>query len=891
MLRRMARERVVLIDGSSMIYRAFFAIPSNFQTSHGLLTNATYGFALMFRKILAGRRPTMGAIVFDAPGKTFRDEAYPEYKAQRPRMPGELRVQLEWIDKVVEAHDWPQLRVSGCEADDVIGTLTKQAVALGHEVHIISADKDFAQLISDDVRMIDTVRDITYDPELVRKKWGVPPSQFRDLLALLGDKVDNVPGVPGIGQKGAAKLLADYGSLAGVLAHVDELKGRTKKALEEHRDLAELSYDLVTIRQDVELPVGLADLAIPETDEARVDALYRELEFFSLLGGGEEAAEEASQDADFAPVTSLDDLRALLDGLGDAPAAFHAVWDAPSFVTGAFVGLAIAPSAGVSRFVPLFDGEGALGEPALEALRGWLEDPDRPKVAHDVRDQDTLLSRFGIRLAGVVGDAQLGSFLIDPGRIIPHPIEQVAREFLHRPLSPPKTVLGSGKSERRFADVPLGELSDWACHLAAAVAEMWPLIAARLEEEGQTKNLREVALPMSRLLAKMQLTGIRVDKAHLDRLGEEFAARKAEVEGRVYELAGHEFNIGSTKQLATVLFEELGLPVIKKTKTGYSTAADVLERLAPKHEIAELVVRQRALAKLINTYTRVLSEAVLPETGRVHCTIQQTTGVSGRLITTDPDLQRTPIRTEDGKRIREAFLPRDGWVLISADWSQIELRVLAHFSEDPLLIEAFVDEVDIHARTAGQLFDVDPSEVDAFQRNVGKTVNFATIYGQGATALGQQLGIPRAEAKAYIDRYFERYAAVAAWIDRTVADAHTHGYVETMLGRRRYVPELSSNNFNDRAYGERIAANTPIQGSAADLCKLAMLQIDARMREASMEGQMLLQIHDELLFECPPGELEALEALVADRMEHAVELRVPLVVDIGHGESWAAAKA
>lgn len=886
----MTRERVVLIDGSSMIYRAFYAIPSSFQTSHGLLTNATYGFALMFRKILAGRRPTMGAVVFDAPGKTFRDEKFPEYKAQRPRMPGELKVQLEWIDKVVRTHDWPQLKIEGFEADDVIGTLTKQAVALGHEVHIISADKDFAQLISDDVKMIDTMRDITYDPELVRKKWGVPPSQIVDLLALLGDKVDNVPGVPGIGKKGAAKLLEQYGDVPTILEHVGELKGRAKKALEENAELAKLSRELVIIRQDVELPKKIEDLEIPEVDEERVNELYRELEFFSFLGGGEEAAEEAAEDADFAPVSSLDELDALLAGLGAEPVAFQAVWDAPSFVSGAFVGLAISPKPGVGRFVPLHEGEGALGEPAVERLKAWLEDPERSKVAHDVRDQMTLLSRFGVELAGVRGDTQLGSFLIDPGRIIPHPIEQVAREFLHRPLAPPKTVLGSGKKERRFADVPLGELSDWACHLSGAVVEMWPLIEEGVEERGQTKNLQEVALPMSRLLARMQLDGIRVDKARLEELGEEFEARKGEVEARIYELAGKEFNIGSPKQLSEVLFEDLGLPVIKRTKTGYSTAADVLERLAPKHEIAGLILRQRALAKLINTYTRVLAEAVLPETGRVHCTIQQTTGVSGRLITTDPDLQRTPIRTDDGKRIREAFIPRDGWVLISADWSQIELRVLAHFSDDPLLIESFVENVDIHRRTASQLFDVAPEEVDAAQRNVGKTVNFATIYGQGATALGQQLGISRSEAKGYIDRYFERYSKVRAWIDRTIADAHVNGYVETLLGRRRYVPELSSNNFTDRSYGERIAANTPIQGSAADLCKLAMLQIDARMRDAKLQGKMLLQIHDELLFECPPGELEALEEIVKDRMENAVELRVPLVVDIGHGASWAEAK-
>ncbi len=887
----MARERVVLIDGSSMIYRAFFAIPSSFRTSHGLPTNAIYGFALMFRKILLGRKPSMGAVVFDPPGPTFRDEKYPAYKAQRPRMPSELRQQLPWIDKMVAAHDFASLRVAGFEADDVIGTLTKQAVALGHEVHIISSDKDFAQLISDDVRMIDTMRDITYDAELVRKKWGVPPSSIVDLLALMGDKADNVPGVAGIGQKGAAKLIEAYGDLDGILANVESLKGRQKKALTEHRDDALLSRDLVQIRLDVDLPLSIEELVIAPIDTSATDALFRELEFYSLLSEGDEAS-EAALEGDFGAVTTTSELVSLLASFGDAPVAMHSIHEPPSFMTGALVGVALSADGELARYVPLLHGEGALGAEGVAVMKGWLEDPTKPKIAHDIRGQMTLWLRHGVQIEGVRSDTQLGSFLVDPVRIIPHPLDQVVREFLHRPVSPERSILGGGKKRRRFEEVALETLAPWACHLVAAIASVAPVIDRRVDETAQRDNLVSLALPMSRLLAHMQLDGIRVDPDALERLGSEFEARKGEVEAKIYELAGHEFNIGSTKQLAHVLFEELELPVIKRTKTGYSTAAEVLERLAEKgHEIATQILRRRSLAKLINTYTRVLREAVNPETGRVHCTMQQTTSRSGRLITTDPDLQRTPIRTEDGKRIREAFIPRDGWVLISADWSQIELRVLAHFSEDPGLIEAFVKNIDVHRRTASQLFDVAPEDIDPAQREVGKTVNFATIYGQGATALAAQLGIPRKEAKAYIDRYFERYHRVEQWVDSTVARAHERKYVETLLGRRRYVPELSSNNFNDRAYGERIAANTPIQGSAADLCKVAMLQIDERMREAGLEGKMLLQIHDELLFECPPEELERLEAIVRDRMENAIALRVPLVVDIGHGASWAEAKA
>lgn len=872
-----------------MIYRAFFAIPSSFQTSRGLPTNATYGFALMFRKVLAGRQPRLGAVVFDTPGPTFRDRRYPEYKAHRPRMAAELRQQIPWTHKVVEAHDFPTLRVEGYEADDVIGTLTREALEQGHEVHIISADKDFAQLIGDDVRMIDTMRDITYDAELVRKKWGVPPAQIVDLFALVGDKVDNVPGVPGIGQKGAAKLLAEHGSLDGLLAALDQLKGRARTALSDHRDLAVLSRDLVVIEQRAELPVRLEELAIPDPDPGRLDALYRELEFYSLLTGEGEAEAAEVEDRTFDAARTLAEVEALVASLGEHPAALVGVHEAPSFVSGELVGLAIATSPARATFVPLRTSEAALGAEGLARLRPWLEDPAQPKLVHDGRDLYTLLARHGVTLAGVTGDAQLASFLADPTKIIPHRLDQVVREFLHRTIESEKGLVGSGQKTRPFGAVPLDDLARWAGQRASAIHELWPAAKARMEAADQGRFYEEVELPLSWVLGRMQLVGIRADGDDLDRMNDEFEARKARIEAHIYELAGREFNIGSTKQLAEVLFEDLELPVLKRTKTGYSTAADVLERLAAEHPIAREVLRQRALAKLINTYTRVLKASLHPRTGRIHCTIQQTTGSSGRLITTDPDLQRTPIRTDDGVRIRQAFIPRDGWVLISADWSQIELRILAHVSGDPLLGEAFREGIDIHRRTASQLFDVAPEDVTAAQRDVGKTVNFATIYGQGATALAQQLSIERAEAKGYIDRYFERYREVRRWSEEVVADAYRDGYVTTLLGRRRYVPELSSNNVTDRSYGERIAVNTPIQGSAADLCKVAMLRIaeDLEAREA----ELLLQIHDELIVEAPPGEVDAVEAVVRGHMETAVELDVPLAVDIGHGASWAEAKA
>ena len=886
--RKGTKSRVVLIDGSSLIYRAYYAIPGNFTTSSGLHTNAVYGFALMFGKILAGKLPEYGAMIFDAPGKTFRDEEYPEYKAQRESMPRELKEQLESIDQLVEEHDFPILRVEGYEADDVIGTLTEQALAAGHEVRIISGDKDFAQLIGPDVRMVDTLRDIVYDVELVQKRWGVSPDAFIDHLALLGDKVDNIPGVPGIGQKTSASLLERFGSLDGVYENIEELKGKQKSNLIEFRDQAYMSQRLATIDKNVPLDVGLDDLKLSEPNTEKINNVYRKFEFYSLLSGDEQQKAEGSNDLDITICKNAKAFQKFLKNHSGQLLAVTPAFDLPSHQSDALAGVAISTES-AAAYIPLGSSDESLGESGVEGLKSFLEDTAQEKIVHNLRDALNVLARAGIKLDGVIGDLQSASFLVDPNKLLPHRLDQIVKEYLHRTVEPLKKLTGSGKSEKRLGELKVDELGTWTCQMAAATAQAWPKVKERLDEEGQTELLSDLSMPMSRVLAEMQLAGIRVDSDDLETMGEEFGDRKADIEAQVYDLAGSKFNIGSTKQLAKVLFEDLGLPVIKKTKTGYSTAAYVLERLAQHHDIAKLILRQRALAKLINTYTSVLREAVSPEDGRVHCTFQQTSGVSGRLITTDPDLQRTPIRSEDGKRIRQAFLPKEGWTLISADWSQIELRVLAHFSQDPRLVEAFRDEIDLHRVTAAELFDVSETDVTSEQRNVGKTVNFATIYGQGATALGQQLGMTRNEAKKMIDRYFELYSGVRTWLDETIAAAHESGFVTTILGRRRYIPELSSNNFSDKAYGERIAANTPIQGSAADICKLAMLEIDRRLKADSLEARMILQIHDELLFEAPPEEVDKVTTLVRDCMEQPYELAVPLKVDIGAGESWAAA--
>jgi len=887
-------EKLVLVDGSWLIFRAFFAIPANLSTKEGLPTNAIYGFALMFRKLFAGRAPDRGVVVFDGPETTHREKAFPQYKAQRPPMASELRQQLPYIDELIATHRFPTLRVPGYEADDIVATLARQGAEAGMDVVIVAGDKDLAQMVGPRVRMQDTMRDVTYDAELVRKKWGVPPERIPDLLAIMGDSADNIPGVPGIGQKGAAALLEKYGDLEGILAHLGELKGKQKASLEAERENAVFYKKLATVDAYAKLDVGVDDLRLGTPDPAELDAMHKKLEFFSLLGAGAEAKVGDAPDITVEVPASIEEARALLEAWPLQPTAIVPLHSPIARLHHArMVGVALATDGRAPVYLA-FEGEGALGGDAVSLLRDLYADEAIPKVLHDMKAMAILCSHHGLSFGAPDGeegmlDVMLAAFLIDPERGIPHRLDQVAKEHAQRSVPSLKSILGSGQTEKKPEEVEVRAAATYCGQLAEVLLVLRAPLLHELRERDQMANYHAVELPLSHTLARMELAGIHVDREDLLAMSEEFTARKETIEQRIYVLANREFNIGSTKQLADVLFEELKLPVIKKTKTGYSTDAEVLQRLAPKHEIAQAVLDQRELAKLINTYTTVLRDAVAPETGRIHATFMQTTGVSGRIISTDPDLQRTPVRTPEGKRIRRAFVAPPGMKILSADWSQIELRVLAHFSQEPRLMEAFANRIDLHKRTAGILFSIDPEAVTPEQRNVGKTVNFATIYGQGATALGQILGIPRKDAVHYIEQYFAYYAGVRRWLDRTIADAHVNGYVLTLLGRRRYIPLLASRNDTDRSAGERMAANTPIQGSAADLCKLAMLSIDRALPTTAPGARMLLQVHDELVFECPEGQVDALTKLVTEKMEHPCQLTVPLVVTVGVGGSWGEA--
>ena len=868
-------RRVVLVDGSALIVRAWFVVPADRSTAAGLPTNVLDGLATSLKKARASRAAALGAVVFDPPGKSRREEADPRYHAWRPELPPGLIAQLPLVPRMVKAFGFPLVRLDGFEASDVIATLTARAVAAGHEVVLIAADRRTSQLVRDpSVKMQDTLRDVTYDEELVRKKWGAKPAALAELLALSGYE-QYAAGVKGIGEKTAAGLLAAHGSLEGVYGALAQLKPKQREALLAARDDVFHGRDAVRLLSDAPIDVDLDSLPLQPIDATELNSLLGELELHAHLLSPSHRERAGGGPANTIVCESRDQSEAALSAFaGTRPVLLALSDDLPRRAR--FAGLLVAtPERAV--FVP---------PPALPGARAFLESAAAPKLTHDAKSLDLLLRRQGLALRGVTLDLMLASYLAQPTKILPHRLDQIAQEYLQRVLPPLKSLTG----KRALDAVPAAECAAFLAPFAAAALDVAPILEQRLAALGLRRLHDELELPLARVLAAMEADGVRVESADLAAAGEEFASKRAAAETEAFRLAGHALNLGSPKQLGTVLFDELKLPVLRRTKTGYATDSDVLERLADRHPIVAAILEWRKYEKLINTYTDVLRAAIDPADGRIHATLQQTASASGRLIATEPDLQRTPVRTAEGKRIRRAFVAPPGMRLIAADWSQIELRVLAHVSGDEALTAAFREGADVHRRTAGELFGVAPPAVTHEQRGVGKTVNFATIYGQGASALGQILGIARAEAADYIEKYFRTYAGVRAWLDRTIEEAHACGYVTTITGRRRWIPELASNNPVDRQAGERIAANTPIQGSAADLCKMAMVRIAGELESAKMRTRMLVQVHDELLFEAPEGEVERAVSMVKRGMESVGDLKVPLLAEIGVGASWADAK-
>ncbi|MFM5588764.1 DNA polymerase I [Aeromonas rivipollensis] len=908
---------LILVDGSSYLYRAFFASQqADLRTSTGLPSGAVRVMANMMRSLRKQYPDCHVAVVFDAKGKTFRDDIYPEYKATRASMPDDLRSQVAPIHQMIKAMGFPFLMVEGVEADDVIGTLARQATEKQLPVLISTGDKDMAQLVSDHVTLIDTMKDVKTDREGVIEKFGVPPELIIDYLALMGDKVDNIPGMAGVGEKTAQALLQGIGSIDQIAANLDKVAAlgfRGSKTFadkfREQEDQVRLSYQLATIKTDVELEQSLEELLLGPIDKESLLAVYREYELRNLIkeleSGGEESAgqEEAADDA-AAPAAAIEtDYSCILeeaefDGwlaqLQAAPLfAFDTETTSLDYMEARVVGVSFAIEPGKAAYVPF--GHDYLGAPTqlteqqvLGKLKPLLEDPARLKVGQNLKYDRNVLQNHGIDLQGIAFDTMLESYVLN-STASRHDMDSLASKYLGVETISFEDIAGKGAKQLTFNQIELEQAAPYAAEDADITLRLHQTLWGELSKQPElAKVFTEIELPLLPVLARMELLGTTIDPKLLHQQSREIEVRLAELEREAHELAGQEFNLSSPKQLGEILFVKLGLPILKKTPKGApSTAEEVLAELAETYDLPRLLMEHRGLAKLKSTYTDKLPLMIKPQTGRVHTSYHQAVAATGRLSSTDPNLQNIPVRNEQGRRIRQAFIPSAGYKLVAADYSQIELRIMAHLSGDQGLLTAFAEGKDIHKATAAEVFGVALEAVTTDMRRSAKAINFGLIYGMSAFGLAKQLGIGRAEAQKYMDLYFERYPGVLEYMERTRQQAEAQGYVETLFGRRLYLPDIKSRNAGLRKAAERAAINAPMQGTAADIIKRAMIAVDGWIRGIT-DGSihMLMQVHDELVFEIREEKLEEYIALIKEKMSAAAELHVPLVVEAGTGDNW-----
>jgi DNA polymerase-1 len=873
-------KKLVLIDGNSIAYRAFFALPL-LNNEKGIHTNAIYGFTMMLMKILEEEKPTHLLVAFDAGKTTFRHEVFDDYKGGRQKTPPELSEQLPFLRELLDAYQIRSYELENYEADDIIGTLAAQAEKEGFDVIVISGDRDLTQLASEKVKVHITKKGITdiecYTPELVFEKYGLTPEQIVDLKGLMGDSSDNIPGVPGIGEKTALKLLKEFHTVENVLRSIEQIKGKKlKENLEQYREQALMSKQLATISRNAPLTITLDDLEWKEYDVNKVAALFKELGFASLMDklGKIEKEEEPLNEITYTTATEVTD-----DMLTNDCALVVEVVES-NYHQAPIVGFAIVNENG-NFFIPT--------DVAMKsaAFKQWLEDEECRKSVFDAKRAIVSLKWQGINLKGIDFDLLLASYLINPSESTDD-VASVAKTKQYTDVQSDEAIYGKGAKQA----VPSEEvLAEHLVRKAKAIASLKETFINELKNNEQYELFTNLELPLTFILAEMEFNGVSVDVARLQAMGEEFTEQLKQIEQEIYELAGTEFNINSPKQLGVILFEKLQLPVIKKTKTGYSTSADVLEKLADQHEIIGKILHYRQLGKLQSTYIEGLIKVIRPDTGKVHTIFNQALTQTGRLSSTEPNLQNIPIRLEEGRKIRQAFIPSEpNWVIFAADYSQIELRVLAHIANDENLIEAFKQDLDIHTKTAMDIFHVRQEEVTSNMRRQAKAVNFGIVYGISDYGLSQNLGITRKEAAQFIERYFQSYPGVKQYMEDIVQEAKQKGYVTTLLHRRRYLPDITSKNFNLRSFAERTAMNTPIQGSAADIIKKAMIDLANRLKKERLKARILLQVHDELILEAPQEEVEKLKEIVPEVMEHAIELKVPLKVDYHFGPTWYDAK-
>ncbi|CAM5704866.1 DNA polymerase I [Niallia circulans] len=873
------KKKLILIDGNSIAYRAFFALPL-LNNDKGVHTNAVYGFTMMLMKIIEEEKPTHALVAFDAGKTTFRHKTFSEYKGGRQKTPPELSEQFPYIRELLKSYGIHHYELENYEADDIIGTLSLQGEKDGFEVVVISGDKDLTQLSSDKTTVYITRKGITdmesYTPDHIQEKYGLTPDRIIDMKGLMGDSSDNIPGVPGVGEKTAIKLLKEFDSLENLVQSIDKVSGKKlKEKLEEFKDQALMSKELATIFREAPLTITLEDTEFPGMQIEKLKEIFKELGFNSLLeklGDAPEKEELVLEDIEFKTVENITD-----DIFSDRNIMYVEVLE-DNYHYAPILGISLLNDNG-AYFLPI--------DHALKssAFKNWAEDEKKEKIVYDAKRSEVSLRHQGIHLKGITFDILIAAYLADPSATI-EDVASVAKKYDFTNLQSDEVFYGKGAKRK----VPEQEiLADHLVRKAFALKAIQETMEDELKKNDQEALFYDLEMPLSLVLADMESTGVKVDVSRLKAMGQELSERLKEIEGRIYELAGEIFNINSPKQLGVILFEKLGLPVVKKTKTGYSTSADVLEQLASSHEVIREILEYRQLGKLQSTYIEGLQKVV--HNGRIHTRFNQVLTQTGRLSSIDPNLQNIPIRLEEGRKIRQAFVPtEEDWVIFAADYSQIELRVLAHIANDEKLIEAFREDHDIHTETAMSVFHVEADEVTSNMRRHAKAVNFGIVYGISDYGLSQSLHITRKEAAKFIERYLESYPGVRNYMEEIVADAKQKGYVSTLLQRRRYLADITSRNFNLRGFAERTAMNTPIQGSAADIIKKAMIDMAKRLEVEGLKAKLLLQVHDELIFEAPKDEIEKLKEIVPDVMEHAVELSVPLKVDYSYGPTWYDAK-
>ena len=884
---------VYLVDASMFIHRSYHAI-RNLSTRDGMPTNAIFGFTATIHKLLKDKKPERIAVVYDAKGPSFRKEIYPDYKANRPPMPEDLIAQQEPIRRIVAALGLPGIEVPGLEADDIIAALTRKALKAGYNVVIVAGDKDYYQLLSPRVSMYDPnpKRESAMTKETFTEKFNLSPAAFLEVQGLMGDSTDNIPGIPGVGEKTAVKLIQQFGTLEALYEGLDQLPAnKLKEKLIEHKDSAFLSRDLARLKSDAEIDTDPVELIPSTPDRETLVSLYQSLEFTRFLS--DLGPEKTVDYDDYHLVTSEENLVSIMAELAAAP-ILSVDLETTSLdpMRAEIVGVSLSGALGRAFYLPIghttLDADQLPWETAAPHLKTLLESEKPGKVGQNIKYDYLILRRHGIEVRPIEGDSMIASYLLDPGAG-GHGLDNLSLTYLGHDTIKFKEVVGS--KQAGFQDVMPEAAKEYACEDADVALRLVELLHPKLDELNLSDIYKNLEIPLIHVLAGMEMTGVRLDMDFLNDLSKEWALQLEGIEERIYALAGHKFNINSTRQLGEILFEELKLPQIKKTrkKTQYSTDVEVLTELAAQHELPAEMLNYRQLTKLRGTYVDALAQLVHPETGRVHTSFHQAVTATGRLSSSDPNLQNIPIRSEEGRRIRRAFIAEPGWKLLSADYSQVELRVLAHYSRDPGLQDAFHQGDDIHTRTAAEVFGLMPAMVDADMRREAKAINFGLVYGQQAFGLSRQLGIEVKQAQAYIDTYFQRYSGVKDFMDQTLEQARRDGYVTTLMGRRRNLPELNSKNYQARSMAERMAINTPIQGSAADLIKKAMIDLARALAKSRLKAKMLLQVHDELIFEVPENEIEETAALVKEKMENALPLDVPLIVDIGQGDNWAEA--